>query len=470
MPGTDNGRDRGMMGPVGLLRSRLPGPWLLGQVPVGVRMLRSAPEGLRRLHARYGPVAAFGFWPFRYVVLFGPEANQFVLSDAPERFRWREAMASLVPVDGETALVVSDGDDHRRRRRLVQPAFGTRRIQGYLPLMVEEIDREIDTWLPGTELDAFVALRRAVRRVAVRSLFGDSLRDRADDLGDALAAAIDFVNLPVSLQVKVDLPWTRWHRAKAARDRADAIVNAEIARRRNDPDPSDSGDVLDMLLAARDVEGDTAVDDPSLSDPSLSDTEIRDQVVSLVAAGYDTTSAAAAWAVHELLVNPGEWDRAAAEVAAVVGDADLTVEHLFSMAHLDAVVNETLRLWPPGFVSARMAAEAFEFAGHRIPAGAMVLFSPYVTHRMPELWPDPDRFVPDRWRAGEPEPYTFVPFGGGYRRCIGFAFATQELKALLAQLLRRVTLERLPGPVTPVGTASLHPREGVRVRVLSRSP
>jgi cytochrome P450 len=289
----------------------------------------------------------------------------------------------------------------------------------------------------------------------VRALFGDTLSARADELGEALVAAIDFVNRPISLQVKLDLPGTGWHRAKAARDRADAIVNAEIARRRGAPGRDDSGDVLDMLLAATDDTG----------RPGLSDVEIRDQVVSLVAAGYDTTSAAAGWAVHELLATPGEWGRAAAEVAEVVGDARLRADHLPLLGHLEAVINETLRLWPPGFVSARKVVDTFDFAGYRIPGGSIVLYSPYVTHRLAEHWAEPDRFRPDRWRDAQPTPYSFVPFGGGYRRCIGFAFATQELKVLLVQLLRRVELTLEPTPVRARGTAALHPRDGVPVRV-----
>ncbi|CAN5818228.1 cytochrome P450 [soil metagenome] len=431
----------------------LPGPGSLpAQVRLAVSLLRDPAGTLLALHRHDGPVVAFGYGPFRYVALFGPYANRYLLAEHPENFRWREALASLIVVDGDTALVVSDGDDHRRRRRLVQPAFSTRRIQGHLDVMVAEADRELDRWQPGEVVDAFSSLRRAIRRIAVRTLFGDSLGERADELGDALTAAIAFVNRPISLQVRVDLPGTAWHRAKAARDRADGIVNAEIARRRT-TEPCDA-DLLYHLLGATDDGG----------GPALDDVEVRDQVVSLIAAGYDTTSAAAGWVVHELLVN-GEWDRAAAEVSTVVGDDPLTVDHLRQLVHLDAVINETLRLWPPGFVSARKAVDDFELAGHSIPGGSMVLYSPYVTHRSPDVWPDPDRFRPERWTDAEPDPYAFVPFGGGYRRCIGFAVATQELRALLVQLLRRTRLTALRRKVRPTGYAALRPAGGVPVRV-----
>ena len=149
----------------------------------------------------------------------------------------------------------------------------------------------------------------------------------------------------------------------------------------------------------------------------------------------------------------------------MLGDERLTFERFQRLSHVDSVINETLRLWPPGFVSARKSVEDVEFAGHVIPAGSMVLYSPYVTQRMPELWPDPDRFLPARWVDAEPDPYAFVPFGGGYRRCLGFAFATQELKVLLIQLLRRVRLTPMRSTARATGTAALHPDGGVPVRV-----
>jgi cytochrome P450 len=410
------------------------------------------------MHEQYGPIVDFGYRPFHYVGFFGVDANRLILAERPESFRWREALASLIVVDGDTALVVSDGEEHRRRRRIVQPAFGTRSITRYLDTMIGQANRELDTWRASDTIDAFASLRRAVRRIAVASLFGESLGGRSDELGDSLADAIDFVNRPISLQWKLDLPWTRWHRARRARNRADSIVNAEIARRR--ASARRDADLLDRLLAATDEEG----------GGSLSDTEVRDQVVSLIAAGYDTTSAAAGWAVYELLVNPGEWDRAAAEVAAIVGGEKLTLGHLSRLSHLDHVVNETLRLWPPAFVSGRKSVDKVDFAGHVIPAGSMVLYSPYVTHRSAHLWPDPDRFDPDRWAGTSPDPYAFVPFGGGYRRCLGFAFATQELKVLLAELLRRTRLTLLRDTVQPTGYAALHPNGGVPVKIEAIRP
>jgi hypothetical protein len=431
--------------------TRLPGPrGPIEQARAATALFRRPHDTLFELHRRYGPVCQVGVGPQRYVFLFGREANEHLLATDPGNFRWREALKALITVDGDTALVVTDGEDHKRRRRIVQPAFHTRKINAHLALMLEETNRTIDGWRPGQTVDAYEDLRAAVRRIVIRALFGERLRDRADDLGDRLQPALDFTNRnPVLQELKVDLPGTAWRKAKRARAAADELVYEEIAARQADGSGGDdSVDILGMLL-----------------DSELSDVELRDQVISLIAAGYDTTSAAVGWAVHAVLSQPDVRACAEAEIAALPPEP--TAEEVNRLPYLDGVVAETLRLWPPGFVSGRFTVDDFELHGHRIPAGRIVLYSAYVTGRMPELWPDPDRFHPDRWRD-DPVPYSFVPFGGGYRRCIGFAFATLEIKAILVQLLRRTTLEVVdPATPRPAGLSSMYPRGGVPVRVVA---
>ena len=175
----------------------------------------------------------------------------------------------------------------------------------------------------------------------------------------------------------------------------------------------------------------------------------------------------AGWATHLLLHTPGEWERGKKEVDAVVGDERLTPQSMQQLTHLDNVINETLRLWPAAFMSGRMTQGDFTFEGHTIRKGDLVLYSPYVTQRDPSLWDDPEAFIPDRWIGLDVDPYAFLPFGGGYRRCIGFAFATQELKVLLAEMLRHVELTGLRPTAEPTGVASLWPKGGVPVRVTS---
>ena len=412
--------------------TRIPGPGVVGNARVGVAMLRSAPNALLALQRQYGNVYKFGTGPLAYTVLCGPDANRYLLSENPANFTWREAIKGLIVVDGDTALVVTDGPEHDRRRRLVQPAFSTKAINAYVEVMVDEANRTIDGWRPGDELDLYEEWRRCIRRIAIRTLFGDTLRDRAEEFGDALQVALDYVNSPAGMMLQSKLT-PAYRRAVRSRDRADAIVNAEVARRRALPAADD--DLLDRIL------------------PELTDVEVRDQVVSLIAAGYDTTSGAAGWLMHELLHNDGAWKRAAEDV---------------DTSHIDHVVNETLRLWPPGFLSARKAVDDFAFGGYDIKAGSLVVYSAYVTGRMPDVWPHPEVWNPDRWDGADVDPYAFVPFGGGYRRCIGFQFATQELKAIAAATLRRCEFTSLRRePVAPAGVASMSPKGGVPVRVVS---
>ncbi len=274
-----------------------------------------------------------------------------------------------------------------------------------------------------------------------------------------LEPALEFVDQPLlQQQFKVDLPWTAWHRCKTARKRTDEIVDDELARRRGTANPGAGNDILAMLLSTLDDDG----------SPGLSDLEIRDQVVSLIAAGYHTTSGALGWALRALLHEPGVWDKARAEVDEHLGTTAPTADSILSLRYLDGVCTRAFAFGRRVSSAAVSATPDVDFDGHTIPAGSMVLYSPWVTQRDAALWPEPEAFRPERWEA-DPLPYSFVPFGGGYRRCIGFAFATLELKVTLARILQRVELELLSADTAPVGTSGLRPKSGVPVRVLARN-
>jgi cytochrome P450 len=446
----------------GVRAATLPGPAPLGQLRYLRGLLGTPYDALLDLQRRYGPVCAFGFGSQRYVLLFGAEANRLLLTDSPEHpnFLSRDVLSLLIPVVGSCAMVVSDGADHRRRRSLVQPAFARQRIQGYLPVILAEIARMLDGWQPGQSVNAFADLRSCIRRIAIRSLFGDRLQAHTDEIGRELETALRYINRSPFLRFDHDLPGTAYRRAMAARARVDSQVRAEIARRR--AEPQDRGDVLDSLLC--DHAGD-----------QLADLEVRDQVISLIASGYDSSSSAAGWAVYALLSHPQVYQRVRDEVARVAGDAPLTTELLAGMDYLGYTVSEILRLYTPGVLTGRTAVDSFEFAGQRIPQGSKVLYSQYVTHRMPELWPGPLEFRPERWDPQrpdyrEPVPFSFVPFGGGYRRCIGFAFAELELRALIAELARRTELSLATATVQPTGVATMWPKGGVPVHVHAVRP
>ncbi|ROO88807.1 cytochrome P450 [Actinocorallia herbida] len=421
-------------------------------------LARDPYEGLLAAHDAGGEASGFGWGAFRYALLFGPEANAFVFAGSAD-LTVREAFDVLVPVNGETALIVSDGAAHRRRRRLVQPAFHHRRIDSYVARMAANADALIDTWRPGQTVDVYTAFRELTRRTTVQLLFGDRLAADEALLSGPLQRALDAIDKPYTQLVLLRaLPEVFQRRTAAARAEVVARISAEIAAREEAGDLG--GDVLGTLAAARDDHGD-----------GLSDTEIRDQVMSLMAAGYETTSAALGWAFHLMLTTDGVWERARAEVSGV----PLTPAALASFTYLDHVVNETLRLFPPVVMTVRTAARELEFRGRRIPEGTTLIYSPYVTHRMASVWPDPGVFDPDRWDPGAPghvpaTPATFLPFGGGNHRCIGSAFATTALKVALARLLDRVDGVPLPGPVVPRSITAMRPKDGVPVRLAEVRP
>jgi len=415
---------------------------------------------LTRLHDRYGPVVDVGYRiPIRLVYVFGPEANQHILADGAANFTWHEAFELLEVVDGPTALVLSDGDEHRRRRRLVQPAFSIKRVDAHLELVRRELDRTLDTWTPGRELVAHAELRAAIRRIVVRALFGERLGDLADEIGERLEPALRYVQRTPLRRVDVDLGLNGYGRAVRARRAVDELIMAEVARRRAEGvDAVSSPDTLSALLAATaEVEG---------SERPLDDAELCDQIRSLIAAGYDTTSSAAAWLVHALGANPAALAALREQVRDTVGDEAPSVDDLRRMPLVDGVVREALRLWPPAAVGGRRAIDDFEVLGRRIPGGSTVLYSPYITHRLPEVWGDPEAFRPERWASGEPVPYSFVPFGGGYRKCIGFALATLELQVLAVRLAQRVDWELRDLAPRPTGLATFAPKGGVPITVV----
>lgn len=440
------------------MTTKLPGP-RSPQAVLGLarRFNTDARASLLEMADTYGPVVDFGKGKYHYIYLLSPEANEYILSTAPENFTWRDAFWVLVPINGETALVVSDGKDHTRRRRIVQPAFHMRRIASYLGVMVDETNRVIDQWTVGETVDAFAELRLAIRRIVLRCLFGDALRDRDDELAEHLEIALAYVNRPPTQRFDWNLPGLPYRSAMRARAAIDDIVFDEIKRRRALEDRGD--DIISWLIADQEA-GD-----------GLSDQEVRDQIISLIAAGYDTTASAMGWAVAELARHAERVDKIRAEMADAGADGSLTIEQTTKLTYTNAFIQEVLRLHPPAIWSGRRVVNDFTIHDQTIAGGSMILFSPYVTHHDSRSFTAPDEFRPERWIDDHPDqdhphPYSYIPFGGGNRRCLGFAFATQELVAMTALLAQRTDLELVDGgPERHVGTMSSAPDGGTRIRI-----
>ena len=419
-------------------------------------------EALLALYRRRGPLINSGVGRHGNTYLLGAAANKFVFANA-DAFSWQQTFESLALVDGPTALIVSDGDDHRRRRSVVAPGLRHRQIQDYVQTMVSNIDTVIDSWRIGQRLDIYQQCRRAVRRSTAESLFGQRIAVHSEFLGEQLQPLLDLTHqLPQVVQLHRRAKSPAWRKAMAARNRINEFVDGQIAEARAQPRPDDH--MLTMLINGRGEEG-----------YALSDDEIRDSVISLITAGYETTSAAMAWAIYSLLTVPNAWDNAADEVARLLGGRPPDADDVNSLRYLNGVVHETLRLYTPGVISARRVMRDLWFDGHRIRAGRLLIFSPYVTHRLPELWPEPTEFRPTRWDPDSPDyrkpaPHEFIPFSGGLHRCIGAAMATTEMTVMLARLIARTKL-RLPAQRIRAGHfAALAPRPGLTVEIADLVP
>lgn len=419
-------------------------------------------EALLAAYRRRGPLVNAGIGRYGYTYLLGPEANKFVFANA-EAFSWRETFENLAIVDGPTALIVSDGDDHRRRRSVVAPGLRHKQIQDYVHIMVANIDRLIDNWRPGQRLDLYQQFRSAVRRSTAESLFGQRLAVHSDFLGEQLQPLLDLTHqLPPLPQLQRRLNAPDWRRAMVARQRINGVIDAQIADAKTAPRPDDH--LLTMLINGRGDE-----------DYALNDDEIRDAIISLITAGYETTSGALAWAAYTLLTLPGAWDTAADEIDRVLGGRAPTAQDLTALTYLNGVVQETLRLYSPGVISARKVMRDLSFDGHRIPAGRMLIFSAYVTHRIDEIWPHATEFRPQRWDTGDPDyrkpaPHEFIPFSGGLHRCIGAAMATTEMTVMLARLVARTKLGLPPQRIRPANLAALSPKPGLTVEIRDLLP
>lgn len=429
-------------------------------------LLRDPQPVLDRLRREVGPVALLGYGPARLAVVGGPRELRDLFAHPNDAFRWGHPANTLGFVVGKGSMIVSDGADHRRRRSPVQHAFAVRRLQRWLPMIVRRTDEALDALLASTgdgprHVDLYPPVRHLVLEIVLDALFGERMVRRADEFGHHFQTLQDYLELPALQQIPHPIPRTRRARAAADRRALDSMIDAEIAERRSRP-ADDPLDVLEVLVA----------------DGNLSDAEIRDQVVSLVGAGYDTTAAAFSWLLWCTSLQPHLWARLRDEADAVLGSittpAAAGPDQLEALALAGRVVRETLRLHPPGAISPRQTAVDVVVGDVTLPRGTLVLWSAYLTGRDPEAWSDPLRFDPDRFAdlTDEQEALAnaaWAPFGGGARRCIGFALAQMELTVLTARFAQRLDVAPSASvPPPPVGMVVNRPAGGVPMTVARR--
>jgi len=392
---------------------------------------------LLEAYEHHGPVFTMRILHGLVVFMLGPEANHYMTVSHADNFRWREgSMRDLMPLLGDGMLTI-DGGYHRKARRTMLPAFHRERIARAGDTMVEETERAIDRWRPGTEIDVYHETRGLALRIAMRALFGfDPDRSARDiDAAEEFEHALGYYGRDYMLQT-LRGPLTPWRRMHQARRLLDRVIYAEIARRRRTGERGD--DVLSLLLEARDEDG-----------WEFSDRELRDQIMTLLFAGHDTTTSTVAFLLYELSRHPDATARVLAEQDRVLnGRAPSTQQLAGEVPELEMVLDETLRLYPPAWVGPRRCIEPFEFAGHRIPGDVHVNYCSWASHHLPDVFEDPESFRPERFspeeRAKLPKG-AYVPFGGGSRTCIGMRFGQLEIKAIVTLVLQRFSLSLPPG-------------------------
>ncbi len=451
--------------------SQMPAPVLtnIAPAPQGLPLLGVLPrfagnplQFLLNSAIRYGPVVRLNLASRQTYLVSQPEGIKYVLQDNNRNYN--KGYHQAKPLMGE-GLVTSEGEFWRSQRRLIQPSFSRQQLAEYARVMVDTTLEFIPRWdaLANSQQPVNVAeeMMRLTQTIIVRTMFSDDVGDQAEALGKAFDQTLEHLNQalfsPHPLVEKLPTPANRRHQ-RALRF-LDEFIYALIEKRRANPEAQN--DLLSRLILARDPE----------SGAGMPDRQIRDELMTIFLAGHETTANALAWTYHLLGSHPEVEARLVEEMSSLAGSPP-ALEDLPNLPYSAMVFSEALRLYPPAWMFARHAIEEDVIQGVRIPAGAMIFLSPYVTHRHPAFWEDPERFDPERFteeRSAERPRYAYFPFGGGPRQCIGNHFAQMEAQLIMTLMLQRYHLQPVEGsPVKPTPIATLQPRPGVFVRFHKR--
>lgn len=442
----------------------IPGPAALpgvGGTINSVRVARDPMVGLQRLYDRYGPVASVARGQTRTVCVFSPELNRQVLSaddgfhtiDA-NSFPVRLPKGSAIERLWDNGLLQQNGLRHKQQRRLVQPAFHKARIDAYRDDIVAQVEGMLARRRVGEQRDLLLDMKQLTLGVAIKCLLGMPPDQRGERLRVLLERWVDTGFSIPALLLPLNLPGLPFHRSVQMAERLERAIYPLITRKRRSG--TDSGDALSMLIRAHDEDG-----------SQLTDAEVLGQAGTLFIAGYITTASALTWTLFLLAQHPAVLADLSDELTGTLHGAAPTVDQLARLPLLDGVIKESLRLLPPIPWSARIAAAPVELGGYAVPKGAMILWSAAVTHRIPDLYPQPRQFRPDRWATIRPSSYEFLPFSGGPRRCLGAEFALLEMRLVLATLLQRFRVALPPAPrVDRTGFFFVFPKNGLPVRLL----
>ena len=409
---------------------------------------------LAEMYRQHGPIFRAINFGVEVVYLIGPEANRFVLHSDRQKFSHHMGWSDLFGVDqifGD-GLLSMDGPEHDAHRRLMNPAFTIAYMDRYVPLMNRIIRERIADWGARGEVDVYDEARKITFDVAAEALTGLRTGPEVDRFRDIFQQM-----LMLGMMVSSQEEWDR--RMTALRAELDSLIRPKIAERRAHP----TDDILGVLARATDANG-----------QPLSDERIIAHANILLVAGHETSTSLASWLLYQLTQEPAITRRVVEEQLALVGPtAEPTLEDIKRMKYLDLVLLEAERVYPPVSNGPRGAVEDFDFAGYHVPAGTYVFYSIAASHLLPSSFAEPERFDPERFAEPREEqkrtPYALVGFGGGPRICIGINFAKVEIKALVAQALRRYEFEVVPDQqLVQFYRVTAVPLYGIRLRVRER--
>ncbi|MCL5262660.1 MAG: cytochrome P450 [Acidobacteria bacterium] len=391
------------------------------------------------LQRRFGSMAHYRIATSDVFVVQEPEFVREILITQADKFikeRTQQRMKILLG----NGLITSDGEFHRRQRRIVAPAFHRQRIQAYGAVMVERALAMREEWQSGKEIGALAEMMRVALQIVARTLLNTDVTADVRQINDEVNAIMGLYHFLVALpraEAYLHWPIPGLMRFRRARKRLDAVVNRIIAEHR--ADGVDRGDLLSMLLRSRDDEDDRS---------GMTDEQVRDEVLTIFLAGYETVATALTWTWYLLAQNPEAEARMHEELDRVLAGRTPTIEDLPQLRYTEMVLAESMRLYPPAWAMGRQATEDIELGPYLLPAGSYVFFSQYMIQRNAEFWPEPLKFRPERFtpeaKAGRSK-FVYFPFGAGGRQCIGEGFAWMEGVLVLATLAQKWRLRLVPG-------------------------
>jgi len=417
---------------------------------------------LTRICREYGPAVHFDVARSSFYLFNDPDSIREVLITQADAFQKGPALRNAKITLGE-GLLTSEGDFHRRQRRLSQPAFHAQRVNAYAADMTGFALRTSQKWRDGQELDVHEAMMELTLAIVAKTLFDADVESEVKQIGDAMNTSVAMFTramLPFGSLLNY-LPLPGNFRFKKARKLLWQTLARFVEQRRTSG--VDRGDLLSMLLRARDTEGDNS---------AMTDLQLRDEVMTLFTAGHETSANALTFTWYLLAQNPAAQEKLHAELARVLGGRPPGHEDLPQLEYLRQVVAESMRLYPPAWALGRQALRDCTVGAWQVPKDTVVLMSQWVTHRDARFWPDPEKFDPDRWtteKKNERPRWAYYPFGGGPRQCIGESFAWMEIMLGIATLAQQWRLELVDDrPLDLLATITLRPRHGIRMKLRRR--